>query len=181
MYGMVNQAVKEMVHEVLGEDSWIQICNTLKIKVDDFELFQQFDDEVTLNLVKEICQVSKMEPETLLESFGQYWVKYAQKSDYSIILSTFATSPFDLIYSLNNLHDRLELTFSNLNAPSFEIVHEEENQITVNYYSDRKNMGLEFFVKGLFTGIFQMFNQQGQVEIIETLGNANATFKIKRV
>jgi len=179
MYGMVNQAVKEMVQEVLGQDAWTQICESLKMDHEDFELFEQFDDQITLNLVGEICKKSKMDPKDLLEAFGQYWIKFAQKSDYSAILSTFATSPFELIYSLNNLHDRLELTFTNLNAPSFEVVNEQDNTLTVNYYSNRKDMPLEFFVKGLFMGIFQMFNKNCRVEIIPTLGNAKATFLIE--
>jgi hypothetical protein len=42
-------------------------------------------------------------------------------------------------------------------------------------------MPLEFFVKGLFIGIFKMFNQECKVEMIATLGSAKATFVIEQI
>ena len=181
MYGMVNQAIKEMVQEVLGPDSWQEVCQNINRNSDDFELFNQFDDQITLDLVTQICKTSGMRPEKLLEAFGVYWIKFAQNSDYSAILSTFATSAFDLIHSLNNLHERLELTFSNLKAPAFEVIEHNDKMMKVNYYSDRAHMPLEFFVKGLFIGIFKMFNQECKVEMIATLGSAKATFVIEQI
>lgn len=181
MYGMVNQAIKQMVTELLGQETWKNICKKIEISADDFEHFKQFDDKITLNLVVEICNVNNMQADVLLVEFGRYWIKFAQKSDYNSILSAFATSPFELINSLNNLHDRLELTFTNLNAPSFEIVEQNLNTLTVNYYSDRKEMPLEYFVKGLFIGIFEMFNESCNVDIIETLGDAKATYFIEKL
>ncbi len=71
----------------------------------------------------------------------------------------------------------LEQTFEELKSPSFDTVEENSNKLVVNYYSDRE-MPLEFFVVGLFEGIFEHFDQKCNVEIIETLGQAKATFQI---
>lgn len=180
MYGMVNQAVKEMVITQLGSDSWDTICNKLEISNEDFSLFMQFDDSVTLGIVQNVCGLTQKPAEEILESFGVFWIDFAKNSDYQIILNTFATSPFELINSLNALHERLELSFTNLNAPSFETVSFQDKIMTVNYYSSR-DLPLKFFVKGLFKGIFKLFDKNCDVEIIDTLGDAKATFLIKEL
>lgn len=180
MYGMVNQALKQMTLDTIGESEWSKICNNLQISSKDFDSFSQFDDSVTLGLVQKICEVSSKNPQDFLKEFGIYWIKFAQESDYQVILNAFAKSPFDLINSLNSLHERLELSFTNLNAPSFEIIQQDEISMIVNYYSLR-DMPLQFFVKGLFVGIFKMFNEICEVEIIETIGDAKATFLIKKI
>lgn len=180
MYGMVNQAVKEMVLGSLGAEQWENICKHLNISTEDFSPFLQFDDSVTLGIVENVCNVTQMPAELILENFGVFWIEYARKSDYQIILNTFATSPYELINSLNALHERLELSFTDLNAPSFETIEQNDSSITVNYYSNR-DLPLKFFVKGLFIGIFKMFNKNCEVTLLETLGDAKATFLIKEI
>lgn len=180
MYGMVNQAVKEMVLTNMGDSTWNEICKSLDIPTDDFKLFDQFDDSVTLGIVQNICRLTNSSPEDILENFGIFWIEYARKSDYEVILNAFATSPFDLINSLNALHERLELSFTNLNAPSFEIVSQEDKTMTVNYYSNR-DLPLKYFVKGLFMGIFKMFDSACHIEFVDVLGDAKATLLIKEL
>ena len=154
------------------------ISQNAGIQSEDFEIFKQFDDSISLNLVLAICETTNRDPAEILESFGEYFVKKVYESEYRNLLTTFSSCPTNLIKSLNNLHDRLEMSFTELNPPSFDVVSEEEKSLTVNYYSDR-DMPLEYFVKGLFQGIFQHFGENCEVIIQEEiLGDAKATIKI---
>lgn len=179
MYGMVNQAAKTMVIEKLGENTWISIAEKLQIDPStNFSPFEQYDDQVTLNAVVAISEVSGISAENILLDFGKYWIGYAQKSEYNEILMIFGTGTRELFKSLDKLHERLQLSMNNLKAPSFEIVEESESTLLINYYSER-DLPLEPFVRGLFLGIFEMFNESGNVKQVDTLGDAKATFLIE--
>ena len=84
---------------------------------------------------------------------------------------------FVLLKSLDNLHTRLQLTFDDLDAPSFSVTEISDNEINVHYSSERE-LPLEFFVIGLIHGIFDMFNQSCQVEIIPALNGEKGVFKV---
>ena len=177
MYGMVNQAIKEMVVDEIGLDLWNKVCDKLGTSRDDFTKFEQYDDKVTLNLVVKVCELTGKDAPEILENFGKFWIEYAYRSEYSAILATFSKNPLLLIKSLNSLHERVEMNFDKLDAPSFDLIEETSNKILINYYSDR-DMPLEFFVKGLFSGIFDHFGWKSKVEIVEKIDTSKATFKI---
>ena len=177
MYGMVNQAIKMMVIETVNKDAWDNVCNDLNIDTKDFDSFEQFPDSLTLDLVGAICEKLKIDAPKLLESFGEYWIQFAQRSEYKTILVSFGETPLELINSLDSLHSRLELTFDNLDPPSFHTTEVSENEIIVHYNSNRE-MPLEYFVLGLLKGIFNMFEQKCNIKILEDSGEDKARFNV---
>ena len=178
MYGMVNQAIKTMVIETVDNETWVDVCKSLNISTNDFDSFEQHSDQLTLDLVGVICKKLDIEPLALLESFGEYWIKYAMQSEYKTILVSFGETPLELINSLDSLHTRLELTFDNLDPPSFHTTKISDQEVIVHYNSNR-DMPLEFFVKGLLKGIFKLFNMKCSVEILDESGGDKARFKVK--
>lgn len=50
MYGMVNQMIKNMVCELFDEKTWKLISQNAGVQSEDFEIFKQFDDSISLNL-----------------------------------------------------------------------------------------------------------------------------------
>lgn len=177
MYGMVNQAIRSMVLENLGTEVWEEICDQEKLDPTGFCSFNQYEDKLTANLVGHVSAKLKKRPEEVLEAFGIYWIEYAKKSEYQSILMGFASNPIELIESLDSLHSRLQLSFENLKAPSFYVTDKKENSILVHYKSQRK-MGLEHFVVGLIKGMFGLFDQKCQVEILPNATKDAAVFKV---
>ncbi len=178
MYGMVNQAIKSMVLLKFDEPTWNEVCRKANLDHNDFAPFQQYDDAITGSLVATISEMANMNPTDLLEAFGEYWVVYARKSEYSSILESFATSPIGLIESLDSLHTRLELLFSNLSAPSFWVEHISHNEVIV-HYSTIRTMPLEYFVVGLLKGVFRMFDKECEVTMLPGIEGEKAAFKVK--
>ena len=178
MYGMVNQAIKTMVIEKFDSETWNDICNSLDISNGDFDPFEQHIDELTLDLVGTICNKLEVTADKLLESFGEYWISYAMNSEYKSILVSIRVSPIGLINSLDALHTRLELIFDNLEPPSFHTTRVSDNEVIVHYNSTR-DMPLEFFVKGLLLGIFKLFNQNCDVELLADAGGDKARLKVR--
>ena len=178
MYGMVNQAIKEMFIEHFNDQKWIDLCESLNISSEDFALFEQNSDTITLDLVLKISEVLECDPSETLISFGKYWINYAFKSEYRDLLDTFSKSPVTLLKSLNSLHQSLELSFTDLNAPAFEMVEENANSAVIDYFSERE-MPLEYFVKGLFLGIFDRHNQKCDITFDnESYSHCKARFTI---
>ncbi len=177
MYGMVNQAIRSMVIEKLGKQVWVDICKDANLDPIGFNSFEQYDDEVTLNLVGLICNKSQLPPPVLLEDFGKYWIDYARKSEYQAILKNFATSPVELIESLDALHSRLQLAFDNLKAPAFWVTRTGDKEVLVHYKSER-DMPLKYFVLGLLKGIFAMFDQECRVDFVEPKSGETAVFQV---
>ena len=178
MYGMVNQAIKTMVIETTDNETWIEICETIDISTNDFDSFEQHDDQLTLNLVGAICKKINIDAPALLESFGEYWITFATKSEYKTILTSFGETPLELINALDSLHTRLELTFDNLDPPSFHTTKVSDQEVIVHYNSSR-DMPLEFFVVGLLKGIFKLFKAKCHVEILDDSGSDKARFKVQ--
>lgn len=177
MYGMVNQAIKSMVTEKLGKEAWEEICKKRGLDPAGFSSFDQYDDQITADLVGLVCEKTQLAPASILEDFGKYWISYAKKSEYKSILTAFASSPVELIESLDALHSRLQLSFENLKAPSFWVTHISKNEVLVHYKSQR-NMGLEPFVVGLLKGVFDMYNQTCQVEMEKPEKGESAVFRV---
>jgi hypothetical protein len=179
MYGMVNQAIKSMVIENHGEKMWDSVLQKINLKIQDFAPFEQYDDNVTGDLVGAISQLTNIMPEDLLEAFGIHWVFYAKNSEYKSILESFADSPIGLIESLDSLHSRLQLLFSGLSAPSFWVEHKGPNEVIVHYATVRMQMPLEYFVIGLLKGIFKMFNQSCHVTLLPGDEGEKAKFVVR--
>jgi len=177
MYGMVNQAIKSMVTEKLGKETWEEICTDGGFDPKGFNSFEQYDDQITASLVGLVCKKTQASPEVILEDFGKYWIGYAKKSEYKSILTAFASNPIELIETLDSLHSRLQLSFEKLKAPSFWVTHISKNEALVHYKSQR-NMGLEPFVVGLLKGVFDMYNQSCEVKIEKAEKGESAVFRV---
>jgi len=177
MYGLINEAIKQMVIDTFDQEKWVEVSREAEIKETRFRPFEQYDDEITAKLVTVISEKISMEAPLLLEEFGKYWVNYAKDSEYSSILNAFATSPVELIKSLDSLHTRLEITFEQLKAPSFYVTTVSDKEILVHYSTERE-LPLKYFVVGLIKGIFHMFEQTCQINMIEPKNNETAVFKV---
>jgi hypothetical protein len=177
MYGMVNQAIKSMVLERFDEATWEEICKRSDLKLRNFAPFEQYDDEITGKLISAIVDLAQIKPTDLLEAFGEYWIINAKNSEYSSILESFATSPVELVDSLDHLHSRLRMIFPNLSPPSFWVEKVNEKEVLVNYNSSR-TLPLEYFVIGLLKGIFKMFNHGCQITMLPAPEGQKGLFKV---
>lgn len=180
MYGLVNSAIQKMVTEQLGASVWKDICHQVGFEADAFESFGQYDDELTGKLVGKISEVTKTPAREILISFGHYWIEFAYQCEYSGILEVFGSGPESLLSSLDQLHTRLEMTFDNLQPPSFSTTRLNESELLVQYNSNRK-LPLEPFVQGLIEGIYAHFKTPCEVTQVESVGSERAAFLVKAI
>lgn len=164
MYGLVNQAVREMVLAHHGEDRWDAICE--RVGCDGvFIGMDQYPDQVTFDLVAAACAELGAEPEQVLEAFGEFWVGFTSRA-YGEVFKMAGDSFVDFVRHLNELHTRVGQMMPDLNPPSFVVTDVRPGSFVLQYHSRRA--GLHPMVLGLIRGLGAHFG--ARVEVVRSRG-----------
>jgi hypothetical protein len=155
MYGMVNQAVRGLVMERFGSQTWTQI-HTGAGAPENFSAMQPYEDSVTYDLVGKAVEILGLPAETILRAFGEYWVLEIATKHYGTLMTSTGRDFADFLANLDHMHQRIRVTFPNYQPPSFRVKPLDSGTLQVDYYSHR--LGLLPFVEGLFTGLAQYFS-----------------------
>ncbi len=163
MYGLVNKAVKGLVLDQFGEDTWEKI-RVLAQSPDDFVAMQGYDDSLTYSLVGAAVSVLGLEAEAILHAFGEYWVLNIAAANYTDLMSSTGADIFSFLQNLDAMHSRIKVSMPNLNPPSFRVKKLDDSLMQLDYFSQRD--GLLPFVVGLLHGLSKHFGQAIEIEHI---------------
>ncbi len=163
MYGMVNQAVRGLVIDRFGVQTWTRIHSGAKAP-ENFSAMQPYDDAVTYDLVGQAVEVLGVPMESILHAFGEYWVLEIATKHYGTLMASTGRDFADFLANLDHMHQRIRVTFPNYQPPSFRVKPVDPGTLQVDYYSHRP--GLLPFVEGLFKGLGQYFSVEVSFEHI---------------
>ncbi|HIE66191.1 MAG: heme NO-binding domain-containing protein [Nitrospira sp.] len=163
MYGMVNKAIREMVIQKHGEDTWRKTYEKVGSPA-DFDSFARYKDSITYELVGAIADVLEEPADKVLHKLGIFWVMDVALVHYRDLMESSGTDFVDFLRGLDHMHSRIKVTFPAFSPPSFRCIVLREGVCELDYYSDRK--GLLPFVKGLLEGLAIHFKQEIQVRDI---------------
>lgn len=166
MYGLVNQAVKDLVVTKFGDSKWQEICVDCGLPTNDFVSMQYYPDPLTYQLVGSASKVLNLSPELVLKEFGKYWVLYTAKEGYGNIMDMFGEDFKSCLQNLNSLHARMGMTMPQLSPPKFKFNEVNSYTYDVEYYSKRE--GLCPMVIGLLEGLAEKFNVKASIEFSRT-------------
>ena len=159
MYGMVNKFISTTVINRYGEQVW----NDIKQSIDDYESsfieIQPYSDDVTFGLVGACVTHLNVDAAAFLRQMGEDWVKETSQGSYRSMYALVSGGAFEFLSNLNNMHQVLV-------PPSFLCQKNDDDSITIHYYSTRD--GLEPFVEGLLLGVCNYFNESATIRFIET-------------
>lgn len=177
MYGLVNQAIKDLVTTRFGEEQWRAICTSNNISEEDFVSLQYYPDPLTYGLVGAASTQLKIPATTILQEFGKHWVLYTAQVGYGPMLDLFGSDLPSCLKNLNNLHARMGMTMPDLSPPRFIFKEISPTQMQIEYQS--KRAGLSPMVQGLLEGLALKFNVKAQIRRLETDPNDKlVTFEI---
>ena len=162
MYGLVNQAIEELVCARYGNATWDNIRQLAKTEVDGFVRMESYPDAITYNIVGAACQHLEISAEALLEEIGMYWVKFTGAKGYGEILESAGSDLFELLANLDDMHSRVAMVYPKLAPPSFECETLSSSKIVLHYRSHRD--GLAHMVIGLIKGLADHFGDTITVE-----------------
>jgi hypothetical protein len=166
MYGLVNQALEDLVRSNHGDAVWASIRDRAQLNVESFLSMSEYPDAVTYGLVRAASEVLGQPPEAILEAFGEYWVLYTSKKGYGEMLEMAGSSLPEFLMNLDQLHTRLGVIMPHLQPPSFVCSDITDHSLTLAYHSNRT--GLAPMVIGLVRGLGKRF--QTEVTIEKTAG-----------
>ena len=166
MYGLVNQAIQEMVITNFGEDQWEEIRD--QAGADDvFIAMDQYSDQVTLDLVAAACEVLGAEASDVLKTFGEYWVDFTGAA-YGDLFTMSGATFVEFVQNLNNLHTRVGQMMPELQPPSFTVSDPTEATFVLHYYSSRS--GLYSMILGLIEGLGKRFDTEVEISHLRGAG-----------
>lgn len=169
MYGMVNRALQELIVQEHGEAAWQQIKSQAGVSLEEFSSMASYDDKITYDLAIAASAVLEAPLDQLLDAFGRFWVQFAQRSSYAILLEQAGKDLHEILPMLNELHTRLALSFPELQPPSFEVLEDTPEQILLRYETFRP--ALAPFVVGLLHGLAEMVRTPIEVDHLEAKGD----------
>lgn len=162
MYGMVNNAIRDLVLENHGEETWTRI-HTAAEAPESFDKMEPYADAITYRLVEAASVELGAPAESIMFAFGEYWVLETAEKGYGALLRLWGSTFVDFVRNLNALHERVAETFPKLKPPSFHVEHVGPTRMRVHYQSDRP--GLMPFVQGLFSGLGKRFDTEVAVTV----------------
>lgn len=162
MYGLVNQAIQEMVLERFGEETWEAIRSEAGID-DLFLAMDQYPDEVTVSIVGAACKVLGANAGDILRGFGEYWVGFTGKA-YGELFDMSGDNFVTFVQNLNNLHTRVGQMMPDLKPPSFTVTELTKTDFLLHYHSIRE--GLTPMIEGLMLGLGKRFNTEVTIKYL---------------
>jgi hypothetical protein len=155
VYGLVNQGVHDLAVQIGGEDLWREIMSAAGVDHETFISMDTYPDDVTYRLVDGASAVLGLSNDEVLHAFGRHWILYTVRRGFGSIFDTMGRSLPAFLANLDAMHARLSLSMPDMKPPSFVCEQRNEQQIRLEYWSDRP--GLAPMVAGLLAGLGEMF------------------------
>ena len=168
MYGIIHRAVRDMVIETKGEALWAQLCSKHEFTEQIFEPMDSYPDAQTYGLIIAAAQELGMPLDVILFQFGIH----------GMIFHLTGSDLFGFLEGLDAMHERIVLTFSDLQMPYFSLERLDETSALLHYRSHRE--GLAPFVLGLLDCLAQHFEVDARVEHLKRKadGESHYVFQI---
>ena len=163
MYGIVNQAIQDLVTEKFGQETWEQVKSKSKVDTEVFLSNEPYPDSVTYSLAGSVSEVCGLPIKDVLIAFGQHWVLKTGQQKYGALMKAGGNNFREFLVNLPNFHSRVMLLFPDLTPPEFAVTDLQESSLVMHYYSTRK--GLTFFMYGLLQGLAQMYQVEANIEL----------------
>ncbi|MFM7320926.1 MAG: heme NO-binding domain-containing protein [Armatimonadota bacterium] len=140
MYEIINQSIQSLVTENFGEEPWHRILEKAGVPGTEYVMLKSYDDAETYRIVGAAVEVLGLPAEAILETFGKYWIGYAEQG-YGDLLRFTGSNFLEFCSNLDSMHSRLKMAYPELRPPSFQCVPEENGWIAIHYRSEREGLG----------------------------------------
>jgi len=158
MYGLINQAVKEMICAHGGEALWSTVRQAAHIPNDDWDSLEPYPDSATFALVEAASQQMGLPQSEILRRFGRHWILFTAHHGYGEIMDMFGQDLRSCLKNLNRMHGHMGVMMPHLRPPRFVVDELSADHLIVHYYSQRKGLGE--FVIGLLEGLAEKYGER---------------------
>lgn len=179
MYGLINNALKSMIKEEFGTETWLQIVEKAGVGDGSFVSMERYDDNITYQLAGACSDILELPIADCLEVFGHYWISVTAANSYGLLLDSAGGDMLEFLNNVNDLHDRITSTFIGYIPPSFEV---DFTDSTIQLIYESKRQGLTPFVLGIIRGLAERYNESiaiGDVQALPSSGGEKSLIPIR--
>lgn len=176
MYGIINQSIQALIMDSFGAKAWQRTAELAGLPDVEFLTMRNYDDSQTNRIVAAAVDVLGLPPETLLESFGRYWITTAERG-YGDLLRFTGSNFLEFCQNLDAMHARLKISFPELRPPSFRCRQEADGTILIHYRSERPGLGP--IVTGMLHGIAIRLGITLEIEARNDASDGNIIYQVR--
>lgn len=179
MYGLINQAIRDMIVVNHGEETWTRVRVRAGVDAERFEAMEPYPDGFTQQLISAASEELQQDPHALMRAFGEFWVTCTAAESYGQLMELAGSSLAEFLQNLDDLHARVGVNFPRLMPPSFEIEEPEPGTMHLHYHSERE--GLAPMVIGLVEGLGDRFATPVEVDQLacRSRGHDHDVFEVR--
>lgn len=166
MYGLVNQAIEDLLRTQHGDETWERIKRQAGVETETFVSMEAYPDAVSYDLVRAASEELDQPASELLEAFGMHWTLYTAQKGYGDLFRMGGSTFKEFMLNLHGLHTHIARSFPNLQPPSFWCTDVTGSSLRLHYQSKRPGLGP--MVIGLVRGLGAMFNTEVTVSPART-------------
>jgi Haem-NO-binding len=166
MYGMINLAIREMVIEYYGDNTWNELKKRTGGDGEEFVSMNAYPDALTYQMVGHLTGLLSVPADKLLEKIGEYWITHTANQGYGPILDMAGNNLVEFLKNLNTMHRGVANSMPEMVIPIFTVTDEKPRSIVLEYHSRRE--GLQPMVLGLIKGLGQRFGVTCKISMIDT-------------
>lgn len=160
MYGIVNKAIQDLVVTSAGEQVWAQVRQQAGLNNIELDVTENYDDQISLDLVGAASRILGMSVDTLLFEFGHHWVRYTNSEGWSSHFKMTGDSLIQCLIELDEVHIRVKDAMPEGCMPLFS-VSESGEDFYLDYFSTRK--GFAPMVMGILKGLCEQFEESWDI------------------
>lgn len=179
MYGIINQAIQDLVVTNYGEAAWNAIVSRSGIQEKFFLSLEAYDDDVTYKLAQAAADELGVDISFVLTNFGEWWILKTGKEKYGGLMEAGGANLRDFLLNLPNFHNRIMLMYPKLTPPEFQVKLLEDGSIDVHYHSARP--GLHDFVFGLLIGLSKLYETDVEINLVQArpAGDTHEVYNVR--
>ncbi|CTQ50319.1 heme NO-binding domain-containing protein [Jannaschia donghaensis] len=131
MHGLICKSLEEFVRDQHGEAVWRQICLRSRAPSGGFEGLRSYDDALMEVVFATAFDELGQSRSGLLEDIGHWICTHPPLEPVRRLIRFSGTSFVDLIYSLEDIHDRARIALPGLGLPKFSMTEPTANTFRI--------------------------------------------------
>ena len=163
MYGLVNNAIKDLVIASAGESVWEEVKRTAGVGDLTIETATNYDDQISLQLVVAASDKLSLPVADILEAFGRHWVLYTNREGWLAHFRLDAESFVGCLNQLDEMHQRVKDAMPDAKMPQFR-VDADGDCFYLDYVSHRE--GFAPMVLGILNALAEQCNESWHIELL---------------
>lgn len=165
MYGLVNQAIEDLVKTSMGDDAWECVRHTAGFNEPEFIARHNYANEITFRLVGAASELLMESPESLLRLFGRHWIMYTGREGWHDFFDVSCTGVIAFLKQLGDMHEKVRESMPGSKPPTITLI-KVIGGYELDYRSERD--GLAPMFEGIIEGLAEYYEEPWVIEQVQT-------------